>query len=364
MNVTIAGGGTAGHVNPAIALARSLEGDHITFIGTKDGVEARLVAETGFPFETIDVRGFDRARPWSLATTAVRAAGAVGQARRIIRDGEADVVVGMGGYVSLPACLAARRERVPVVLHEQNIVFGLAHRVSKPFASKVAVSFQETLKAAGDKGVFTGNPVSPRFVGLDREAARSRARADLGLSSSRRTLLVFGGSLGARTINDAASGLAALWGERDDLQVLHITGRADHERVEAAVTSVEHGDLLYRVLPYTNDMGAAYAIADLALCRGGATTVAELCVLGVPSLLVPYPHHRDHQQLRHGRVLEAAGAAVVLADDEATPVVVADLAARLLFDEARLDEMRRAARGLAIPDAAERLARVVRGAGS
>jgi len=357
MKVLVAGGGTAGHVNPAIALALALQPAEVTFLGTDRGVETKLVPAAGFALRTIDVRGFDRARPWMLLSVGARAAAAVAEARSAITSARPDVIVGMGGYVSLPACVAASLARVPVVLHEQNIVFGLANKVSKPLARSIGVSFEETLERAGRRGVHTGNPVLPQIAELDVAAARERAYERFGLDRTRRTLLVFGGSLGAQRVNQAAAGLAHLWRDRSDRQVLHITGAAALTEVSAAV--VDTGDLVYRAMPYVEQMGEAYAVADLALCRGGATTVAELGVLGVASVIVPYPYHRDQQQLRHGRVLEKRGAAVVLPDAETTPERVHDVVGTLIDDPRALASMRAAARGFGRPDAAAALARVV-----
>lgn len=359
MDVVIAGGGTAGHVNPALALARSLSSDKVTFIGTERGVESRLVPAQGFNLRLIQVRGFDRSQPWQLAGVALRAVGAVTEARSILRELQPGVVVGVGGYVSLPATVAARSMRIPVVLHEQNVVLGLANRLSKRFAAKVAVSFEETLGDAGPHGVLTGNPVLPELVAVDLEAARRRGYAAFDLDPARRTLLVFGGSLGAERVNKAAAGLAELWAHRKDLQILHITGGSQYEDVANNVEGTAR-DLVYKVVPYVERMAEAYAAADLALCRGGATTVAELGVLGVPSVIVPYPHHRDRQQERHGRILEKAGAAKVLLDADSTPSAVASLAGALLGDPSALKSMAEAARSFGRPDAAERLASVVR----
>lgn len=360
MKVVIAGGGTAGHVNPAIALASAFEEAEVTFVGTTEGAEATLVPGAGFPFETVDVRGFDRARPASLVTTGVRAVKAAGDARRCLRRLSPDVVVGMGGYVSLPVCLAARAGRTPVVLHEQNIVLGLANRVCKPIAKRIAVSFEETLGAAGPRGVLVGNPVGSDIAGIDREADRKRGHESFDLDPRRKTVLVFGGSQGAQRVNQAAIGLTSMWANRDDLQVLHIAGRIESGSfLEQARQRLGSGVLIYRVVGYVERMVEAYAVADVALCRGGATTVAELGVVGLPSVIVPYPYHRDRQQERHGRVLERAGAAVVLADDETTSDRVAAELGRLLDDESMLAEMRKGALRTGRPDAARRLARVV-----
>lgn len=358
MRIAIAGGGTAGHVNPALALARHLEGHQITFIGTARGVESTLVPAHGFDLKTIEVVGFDRSKPAAIFGVGLRAFAAVNESREILRRFDADVVVGMGGYVSLPATFAAKARRIPVVLHEQNIVLGLANKVSKPIAAAIGVSFEATLAATGRKGIHTGNPVMPELAALDHAAARRAGLERFDLDPDRKTLLVFGGSLGAQRVNLAASGLATLWAARSDLQILHITGKTQYESLKGAPTGV-HGQLIYRLVPYVEAMGEAYGVADLALCRGGATTVAELGVVAVPSIVVPYPHHRDRQQERHGEVLEQAGAAVVLQDADTSAPRVAALADELLGDPGRLRAMSEAALRLGRPDAAARLVSLV-----
>lgn len=355
MKVVVAGGGTAGHVSPALALARALDGDDVSFVGTEAGVESSLVPAAGYRLDRIEIAGFDRAKPLSFPLVAGRAAGAVGKARRLLRDLDPDVVVGMGGYVSLPVALAAAMRRIPLVLHEQNIVFGLAHRVTKPFARRVAVSFEETLKDAGPRGVWTGNPVSPEIVSADVAAERERAQTTFDLDPARRTVLVFGGSLGAKKVTDAALGLAREWSGRTDVQILHILGRRGGD-----VSVPDTDGLIYRTVAYVERMIEAYAVADVAVCRGGASTVAELTVAGVPSIIVPYPYHRDKQQERHARVLESAGAATVLLDEDTTPGSLAASLVTLLDDQGRLDRMAAAARALGRPDAANELASIVR----
>ncbi|MFN2488230.1 MAG: undecaprenyldiphospho-muramoylpentapeptide beta-N-acetylglucosaminyltransferase [Actinomycetota bacterium] len=356
MNIVLAGGGTAGHVNPALALAVALNGHEVAFVGTSTGAEARLVPAAGWPFAAIEVRGFDRSRPASIFPVGYVAMRAVLSARRILQDLAADVVVGMGGYVSLPVCLAARALRVPIVLHEQNIVFGLANRVCKPFARRIAVSFQETLAHAGSRGVHVGNPVAPEIAHADRSKQRSIGLARFELEPGRKTLLVFGGSQGARRVNDAALELAELWNQRRDRQLLHIAGT--HGLV-AATRAPEPDGLVLRVVDFVDHMVQAYAVADLALCRGGATTIAELGAVGLPAIIVPYPYHRDKQQQLHAEVLERAGAAVVIDDSDATGECIAREVDRLFADEASLAGMGRASAALGMPEAAERLASVV-----
>jgi UDP-N-acetylglucosamine--N-acetylmuramyl-(pentapeptide) pyrophosphoryl-undecaprenol N-acetylglucosamine transferase len=356
MRVVIAGGGTAGHVNPALALAHALESDEVSFIGTERGLEAQMVPEHGFEFRSIEVVGFDRAKPFAFPAVALRAAGAIRQSRALLAQIRPEVVVGMGGYVSLPVALAAQSRKIPLVLHEQNIVLGLANRVAKRFATRVAVSFEETLAAAGPRGVHTGNPIAADLAHLDKAAARSAAYEQFDLDPDRKTVLVFGGSLGAQTLNSAAAKLAFFWAGRSDVQILHISGRRGLTLMGNPPPDLK---LVYRQSDYVEDMKLAYAVADLAICRGGATTVAELCATGLPAVIVPYPHHRDRQQERHGRVLETAGAAMVVPDAEATAERLGVEVDEILSAD-RLDHMASAARALGRPEAATELARIVR----
>lgn len=343
-------------MNPAIALAAALpDGAETLFIGTEAGAEARLVPAAGYRLECIDVAGFDRSRPLTLPAVGMRALRATRQSGALLRDFRAEVVVGMGGYVSLPTCLAASRRRIPVVLHEQNIVFGLAHRVTKPIARRVAVSWRETLHSAGRKGVWTGNPVMPALTSIDRRSERRKGLERFRLDPDRRTVLVFGGSQGATRVNDAAAGLVSRWEHRSDIQIVHILG----SRGSASMAVPEGGNLIYRAVAYVDSMAEAYSVADVAVCRGGASTVAELTVVGLPAVIVPYPYHRDRQQVRHAEVLAAAGAAVVLPDDETTSDRLAAELVSLLDDPNRLDHMRSAAASLGRPTAAQDLASVV-----
>jgi UDP-N-acetylglucosamine--N-acetylmuramyl-(pentapeptide) pyrophosphoryl-undecaprenol N-acetylglucosamine transferase len=357
MNVVIAAGGTAGHVNPALAVARAMPLESISFIGTERGLESRVVPEAGYQLDPIDIAGFDRAQPLRLPSVGIKAQVAVRSARALLTDRNADVVLGMGGYVSLPVVMAARSRSIPFVLHEQNIVLGLAHKVSKRFAATVAVSFEETLASAGERAVLTGNPVLPEIAEFDRSAKRASGHERFGLDPARRTILFFGGSLGARTINTAAPLLAHRWRERDDIQVLHISGRSTSNQTEGPGPDAPN----YHRVEYTSEMAEVYAVADLGVCRSGASTVAELAAVGLPSVVIPYPHHRDRQQERHGEVLVRAGASVMLLDAEAVPERVGELVESLL-DDSTLSRMAAAARSLAKPDAALSVAELVRAA--
>jgi UDP-N-acetylglucosamine--N-acetylmuramyl-(pentapeptide) pyrophosphoryl-undecaprenol N-acetylglucosamine transferase len=337
-------------------------GHDVVYVGTKMGAEARLVPAAGFSLEVVDVRGFDRARPLSIFSIGVRATKATVAARRILKRFNPDVVVGMGGYVALPVCVAARSMRVPIVIHEQNIVLGLTNKVCKPFARSVAVSFEDTLPAVR-RGVYVGNPVIPEIAEMDYDVERKNGLDEYDLDAARKTVLVFGGSQGARRINEAAVDLVELWSDRADRQMLHIAGRGNAGLINRADSLSKPKGLIYRGVEFVERMAAAYALADVALCRGGATTVAEVGAVGLPSVIVPYPFHRDRQQELHGRVLQRAGAATVVPDEEARGERLARELDPLLDDDAKLEQMAAAARSFGRPEAASHLARVVEEAG-
>jgi UDP-N-acetylglucosamine--N-acetylmuramyl-(pentapeptide) pyrophosphoryl-undecaprenol N-acetylglucosamine transferase len=360
MKVLIAGGGTAGHVFPALALARRLvtAGHEVRFAGTATGQEARLVPEAGFAFDAVPASPFERKvsmRTLKAPITAVRSIGS----SRPLADWS-DVVVGMGGYVSVPVALSALRARRPLVVHEQNAVPGLANRTLARPARAVALAFAEARRAfpRRTRTIVTGNPVREQIlaVSTDRDRLRKEAVAELDLDEDRRTVVVFGGSQGALHVNrSVADAIRRL--DRDDLQVLILTGPAHEAGVRASLPS--GGRVVARVRGFLERMELAYAVADLVVARAGATTVAEIAVCGVPSLLIPYPYATGRHQEANARSLQRAGAATMLLDDELDGAVLADRIARIADDTHRLREMGNRARAWARPDAAEALADVV-----
>jgi len=361
VKVLIAGGGTAGHVFPAIALAERLSaepGVEVAFAGTSGGQEARLVPAAGFAFEVVEARPLRRELSVDALTAPLAAARSVAACRPLVE--RADVVVGMGGYVSLPVGLAAARAGRPLVLHEQNAVPGLANRVLARWARVVCLSFAEAGRRLPKRAraVVTGNPVRSRVLeaARDRERLAAAAAGELGLEPGLRTLVIFGGSQGALRLNGAAAqAIPTLLARRSDLQVLLLTGPA-HER---AALGALGGCARVRVVGFLERMELAYAAADLVVARAGATTCAEVSVCGIPAVLVPYPYATGRHQDANARALERAGAAVVVPDAELTPERLAWVVLELLADPARLSAMARGMRSWSRPDAAEALAREV-----
>ena len=358
LRALLAGGGTAGHVNPLLATAAELAGRgvQVSVLGTEEGLEARLVPDAGLPMRIVPRVPLPRRPSVDLLRVPGRLRGAVRVARQAITETGADVVVGFGGYVATPAYLAARRLGVPVVIHEQNARPGLANRLGARWARHVAVSFPGTpLRGA----VLTGLPLRAAIRDLvaeraDDAAARRRAGAEaLGLDPERTTLLVTGGSLGALRINTAlAAGGAALTGA--GVQVLHLTGAGKDDDVRAATAHLPG----YHVRAYLDDMASAYAAADLVLARSGAGTVSELAALGLGAVYVPLPIGNGEQRRNAAGVI-AAGGGLLVEDAELTGEYVAGPLRELLADRDRLAAMSAAAAHAGIRDGDVRLTELV-----
>jgi UDP-N-acetylglucosamine--N-acetylmuramyl-(pentapeptide) pyrophosphoryl-undecaprenol N-acetylglucosamine transferase len=359
VRVVVAGGGTAGHVSPSLAVADRLreEGVAVEFVGSPGGQEARLVPAAGYRFHAVAARPFRRELSLRTAAAPLVALRSVATCRPIVRGAAA--VLGMGGYASVPAALAARTARVPVVLHEQNAVAGLANRALAPLAAAAAVSFPGTPLPRRLRVEVTGTPVRREILDVPRrrEALRDEALRTFGLEGDRTTLVVTGGSLGALRVDRAvAAALPALAG-RADLQLLVLTG-PDHERVVTDAVDPSAA-LRVRAVPYLDRMELALAVADVAVSRAGANTIHELCVCGVPSILVPYPHATGGHQEANARRLERLGAAEVILDGELTGGSFADRVTALVGDAERRDAIHRQAEAWAKPDADRRVADLV-----
>ena len=352
MSVVLAGGGTAGHVEPAMAVAdalAALDPDvRITALGTHRGLETRLVPERGYHLELITPAPLPRKLSGDLARLPLRVRQAVRQTRAVLDGVDADVVIGFGGYVALPAYLAAWR-RVPVVVHEANASAGWANRVGARTAQRV-------LSAVPDPGLgpveVVGVPVRAAITSLDRIALRAEARAHFGFAEDARVLLVFGGSQGAQRINHAvaaaAKDLAAA-----GISVLHAHGPKN----TLDLREPADGDPPYVAAPYLDRMDLAYAAADLAVCRSGAMTVAEVTAVGLPAVYVPLPIGNGEQRLNALPVV-AAGGGLIVDDADLSPSFVADTVTGLLNDAARLQAMTSAAALAGHRDAAQRVAEV------
>jgi UDP-N-acetylglucosamine--N-acetylmuramyl-(pentapeptide) pyrophosphoryl-undecaprenol N-acetylglucosamine transferase len=351
MRILLAGGGTAGHTSPLLATADALRrlepGVEITCLGTPRGLENRVVPEAGYPLELISPVPLPRKPSAELLRVPGRLRGAVKEARDVLDRVRPDVLVGYGGYVSMPAYLAARRAKVPIVVHEQNALPGLANRAGARIARRVAVSFPDTPLPRAE---YVGLPIRTMISGLDRAAMRAEARASFGLDPDLPTVVVTGGSQGARTINNAVAGAARELGDAG-VQVLHVVGPKND------VTPTP-GAAPYVVVSYVDRMDYALAAADLMVCRAGASSVTEAAAVGVPAVFVPLPIGNGEQDLNARPVVDAGGALLVEDGAFTSAWVVANVPA-LAHDRERLDAMGRAASVLIPRDADEKLARII-----
>jgi len=357
VRVLVSGGGTGGHVYPALALAdelvaRGTPRDQIRFVGATRGIEGRAVPAAGYAIDLLPGRGL--VRDWSPrgvgqnVRTVVDTVRALVQAARIVARLRPDVVVGVGGYASLPTVVAARLRGIPAVVHESDAHPGLANRIAVRLGARPAVSLPGTpLRDA----VVTGNPIRPEIAAVVRTPATPPVVA------------VVGGSLGARRINDAALGAYDRWRHRDDLVIHHVTGTRDYQVCEQRLAALRApGDTLeYRLVRYEDHMDHLYRDATVLVSRSGGMT-AELAAVGMPAVLVPLPGAPGDHQTANAQVFARAGAAVLVADAELDGPRLADEVEGLLADAARLASMSAAARTLAQPDAAQRFADLVEAA--
>ncbi|MGQ0841062.1 undecaprenyldiphospho-muramoylpentapeptide beta-N-acetylglucosaminyltransferase [Actinokineospora sp.] len=350
--VVIAGGGTAGHIEPALALAdavmRLRPDARVVALGTERGLEKTIVPARGYPLEMIPPVPLPRKPTVDLLKLPLKVRAAVKATREVLDRVGADVVVGFGGYVALPAYLAARG-RVPIVVHDSNAKVGLANKVGARFAARVAVAVPDSGLPGAE---VIGIPLRESIINLDRAALRAQAREFFGLDPDAPTLLVFGGSQGARSINTAVSGAARALADAG-IGVLHAHGPKN----TLAVQEVP-GAPAYVSVPYLERMDLAYAAADAALCRCGAMTVAEVSAVGLPAVYIPLPIGNGEQALNARPVVDGGGALLV-SDEELTPRKVADLVVPMLTDPARLATMSAAAQGSGHREAADVLARMV-----
>jgi len=346
MRAILAGGGTGGHVIPAIAIANQLKKAYaaeVLFIGTARGIENRLVPAAGFPLRLVRVGALQNVSLVTRLKTAFDLPRALWDAGRILNEFAPDIVIGVGGYASGPAMLAALVKHIPTLAFEPNVVPGFANRIVAHFVSRAAVHFEETAKYFRDAEV-TGVPVRPAFFEIPEKRGGTP------------TLLVFGGSQGAHAINEAMFRcLGVLRREAPGIHIIHQTGERDYNDALKAYAGLGESAEVFK---FIEDMPAAFARADLVVCRSGASTVAEVAAAGKPAVFVPFPRAADDHQRVNAEALSHAGAAVVVEESKLEGVWLAETIATLLQDPNRLLRMSEAARALAHPDAARDIAAI------
>jgi len=353
MRVLLAGGGSAGHIEPALALADALRrmgaGAEVTCLGTERGLETRLIPLRGYPLELIPAVPMPRSVTPKLLTVPGRLAGAVNAAAAALDRTRAEALIGFGGYVATPAYLAARRRRVPIIVHEANPRPGLANRIGARFTTHVYTGHPDTRLR---NGKYIGIPIRREIAELDRLALGDKARTHFGLRTDLPVLLVTGGSQGARKLNTAVFG-AAEWLRDAGVQVLHVIGPRNGADAPVAATGVP-----YVATPYIDRMDLAYAAADFALCRAGAMTCAELTAVGLPAAYVPLPIGNGEQRLNAVPIVQRGGGMLV-PDAELTPEWIRDTLLPVLVNIDQVADMSEAAASLGRRDADRRLAEAV-----
>ena len=361
MRIIVSGGGTGGHIYPAVTIANQIKEKQpdaeIIFVGTREGLESEIVPRYGYPIEFIEVAGFQRKLSLDTIKSTFKLLAGLIDALKLIRKIKPDLVVGTGGYVCGPVLFLAALQGIPTCIQEQNAMPGVTNKILAHFVKKVFLGYQEAGKYFGGNSdkIFTGNPIRKEIL----EVSRATAIEKFKLDPAKKTILVSGGSRGARSINDAMALVETSLAGRSDVQVIHITGETGYEKF---IGQVEKRVLMsdnIKVFRYMYDMPMALAAADLAIFRSGAIGLAELMARGIPSILVPYPYATANHQEHNARAVEGAGGAVVILDKELTGEILLKQIESLLADESKLQKMKDAAKALGRPEAAEDIARKV-----
>lgn len=359
MYFVISAGGTAGHINPALAVADELRkrGHDILFVGTPNHIEAKLADQAGFEFMSFPVSGFDKARPFTLISSGTKLLKAARSAKRIFKQKKPDAVATFGAYVSIPVGAAAKDLGIPYIIHEQNSVPGMANAFLAKNASVIAVTYPQSVDGLSGKvePVVVGNPVRASFEG----GSKFDARQTLDLPQNAIVLTVMGGSLGAKHINAAVCNMKDRLLSIKDLYIIHSAGEGDYENMLSQLKLSDEEKSRWRVLPYIDCMSDVLAASDLVISRAGASSLAEIMTIGVPSVLVPYPYARSDHQTLNARSCVEAGAARIIADSDIDSEEFANLVMDLLMNKACRDTMAHACKKLSGTDARIRLADII-----
>ncbi|MDQ0161638.1 UDP-N-acetylglucosamine--N-acetylmuramyl-(pentapeptide) pyrophosphoryl-undecaprenol N-acetylglucosamine transferase [Bacillus alveayuensis] len=354
MKIVVSGGGTGGHIYPALAFIKEVQKHHkkvdFLYIGTSNGLENKIVKREGIPFKEIEITGFKRSLSFDNVKTVMRFLKGVSLCKRYLKDFKADVVIGTGGYVCGPVVYAASKLRIPTIIHEQNSLPGLTNKFLAKYVDKVAICFEEAEKYfPQDKVVLTGNPRASEVVGHNP----NKGKKSLNLDEKLRTVLIFGGSRGARPINDAVIGALEKFSKKS-YQVIYVTGEVHYDSV---MNKAKELNLKNNVIikPFIHNMPEVLAAVDLVVSRAGATTIAEITALGLPSILIPSPYVTANHQEMNARSLSKHEAAILLLEKEISSERLLKHIDEILLNPVQLESMRKASKKFGIPDAAQRL---------
>ncbi|MDD2400611.1 MAG: undecaprenyldiphospho-muramoylpentapeptide beta-N-acetylglucosaminyltransferase [Clostridia bacterium] len=367
MRVILTGGGTGGHIYPAVAIGKAIQKEwsnsEILYVGTKSGLESKIVPEVGFPMATIDVIGWQRKISIQAIKAGWKAIKSFWDSRKLIRKYSPQLVIGTGGYVCLPVVWAAATLGIPTLIHEQNTMPGLTNKFLASRVNGVLLTFPESKKYFSAKLknrlYVTGLPVRASILQIEREEGLKH----LGFSSKKITLLGIGGSRGAKSINNAMLHVCKKFKGDPRLQILHITGQAGYSKFctklrKAGINVVENGNLIIK--PYLNDMGYALACTDLCVGRAGATFLSEMTIKGIPGILVPYPYATENHQEYNARTLVKDGAAEIILDKEITGESLLEAIENIIFDEEKLKIMAEKSKKAGKPEAIREIIQIIK----
>jgi len=354
MKIVVSGGGTGGHIYPALALVREIQKENkdaeFLYIGTLNGLESKIVPRENIAFQSIHITGFKRKLSIENVKTIFRFLKGVTKCKSILKKFKPDIVIGTGGYVCGPVVYAASSLRIPTIIHEQNSVPGLTNKFLSRYVNKIAICFEETKEYfPSDKTVFTGNPRASEVIGKDG----IKGRLSAGLSTTKPAVLIFGGSRGAKPINEAVVKALSELAEKP-YQILYITGDVHFENVKKEVELVGNPKNVV-IKPFIHNMPEVLAGIDLVVSRAGATTLAEITSLGIPSILVPSPYVTNNHQEKNARALSDHGAAELLLEKDLNNKSLVSHIDRILLNNENLKEMKLKAKKMGVPDSAGRL---------
>lgn len=361
MKILVSGGGTGGHIYPAVSLINSIKESHpeaeFLYVGTNKGLESNIVPAAGIPFETITIQGFKRSFSMENMKTIYLFLKSVRDSKKIIKTFKPDVVLGTGGYVSAAVVYAAHKLGIPTAIHEQNSVPGMTNKFLGKKVDKIGICFEDARSYfPADKIELTGNPRGQEVAAMPK----STILETFGLDPNRKTVLIFGGSQGAWTINQAVEKALPEFNQRD-YQVLVAAGARYFESLSKGMETLGGTDQKVVIKPYLENMPALLANIDLVVCRSGATSIAEITALGLPSVLIPSPNVTNDHQTKNAMSLVKNGAATLLLDQELTGDALIEAIDQALLDDEKLRNMAAASKAEGIPDAGDRLCQLVLG---
>ena len=357
MKVVIAAAGTGGHINPGIAIANKIMKEEpnskIIFIGTKRGLETNLVPRAGYKLETIDSYGISREMSIKNVKRLVKTIGSIGEAKKILKNFKPDLVIGTGGYICISVCMAARKLKIPYIIHESNVLPGIATKMLSKKAKKILVGFEEAKERLpkANKIVVTGTPTKVQKINLTEEEIKNKKK-EIGLDESLPLVLVFGGSQGAQSINKSITGIIKN-NKNINYQIIWAAGPEQYEKVKEEIDFTKLKNV--KIFPYIYDMEEIMNIADLVVARSGAMTVTEIENVGKPAIFIPFPYAAENHQEYNARALEKKGAAKVILDKELTEELLNDNIINLTKDKQKLIEMGKIANKMAIKNVEDKI---------